>query len=73
MCLVLLLSSCASVDQWAKATFTPPPPKMPSFYELDENGKYHYPEGYGPDFTTDFDDYQEPRPCPCHSRRCLHD
>ena len=36
MCLVLLLSSCASIDRALKATFTPPPPKMPAFYTLDE-------------------------------------
>jgi major membrane immunogen (membrane-anchored lipoprotein) len=36
MCLVLLLSSCASVDQWAKATFTPSP--YEGIYSMDENG-----------------------------------
>ena len=37
MCLVLLLSSCASVDQWAKAVFTPPPSE--NIYPTDEDEK----------------------------------
>ena len=69
MCLVLLLSSCASIDRALKATFTPSPPKMPAFYTLDEEGFYQYPEGYTADFTTDFDEYQEPPTIHC---QCPH-
>jgi hypothetical protein len=63
MCLVFALSSCASIDRALKAAFTPPPTNMPSFYTLDEDGYYQYPEGYEPDFTTNFDEYKEQ----CHT------
>ena len=73
MCLVFALSSCASVDRALKAAFTPPQPNMPSFYALDEDGYYQYPEGFAPDLTTDFDEYQGQCHMQCHSRMCLHD
>jgi hypothetical protein len=65
MCLVLLLSSCASVDQWAKAAFTPSP--YEGIYSMDENG---FPIPIMVPYTgINFDhEFEEPRPCQCHSR-----
>ena len=71
MCLVLLLSSCASVDQWSKAAFIPPP--YESIYPTDENG-FPIPimePATGINFDHEFVEYMEPRPCPRHSQRCL--
>jgi hypothetical protein len=69
MCLVLLLSSCASIDKWAKAMRPPP---YESLYDTDTNG-FPMPimvPDTGAYCDHEFEEYQEPRPCPCHSHRC---
>jgi hypothetical protein len=68
MCLVLLLSSCASVDQWAKAVFTPPP--YESIYPTDEDG-FPMPimvQDTGAYCDREFEEYQEPHPCLVRNR-----
>ena len=63
MCLVFILSSCTSVDRMIQASFTPPPVKLSSFYELADDGTYQYPEGYTADFAIAFEG--EHQACAC--------